>query len=91
VAILTAIRKLARVSKLALTAPSVGVEACSFGGVDWLPDYRRAYPGAASSIADSVKDMSDERRALDLPVLLIFGSADPIVVRRAILGLTQFR
>lgn len=78
VAILTAIRNPARVRKMVLTAASVGVAARTLGGADWLPDYRRTYPSAALWIADPVESLSVELATLDLPVLLIFGSADPI-------------
>jgi pimeloyl-ACP methyl ester carboxylesterase len=78
VAILATLRRRAKVRKLVLTAASVGVAARALGGIDWLPDYRRAYPGAATWIADPIEDLSDELRALDLPVLLIFGDEDPI-------------
>ncbi len=78
VAILAALRNPTRVRRLVLTAASAGVAARTFGGSDWLPEYRRAYPAAASWVADPVEDLSDELRALDLPVLLIFGDQDPI-------------
>jgi pimeloyl-ACP methyl ester carboxylesterase len=78
IAILATLRQRARVRKLVLTAASVGVAARGLGGIDWLPDYRRAFPGAAPWIADPIEDLSDELRALDLPVLLIFGDEDPI-------------
>lgn len=78
IAVRALLRRPDKVRCLVLTAASVGLHARAFGGCDWLPDYLRAYPKAASWVGAPIGDLSDELRTIATPVLLLWGDSDPI-------------
>jgi pimeloyl-ACP methyl ester carboxylesterase len=67
-----------KVRRLVLVAASAGVAVEDLGGVDWRPDYYRAFPHAAKWLMDVKEDLSPLMPGLSAPTLLIFGDADPI-------------
>ena len=66
------------VRHLVLAVTSGGVPVRDLGGADWEAEYYAAYPHAARWISDPTEDLSERLGALNLPVLLIWGSHDPI-------------
>lgn len=78
IAMRLALAQPALVRRLVLCVTSGGVDMSAHGASDWRPEYRKAFPNAASWI-------TDQRSAPPLPVekvtastLLIWGDADPI-------------
>ncbi|WP_439816874.1 alpha/beta fold hydrolase [Zavarzinia sp. CC-PAN008] len=78
VAIRACLARPGRVRRLVLTATSGGIDVGALGAEDWRPAYRAAYPQAAAWIMTARADHSAEIGTLDLPVLLLWGDADPI-------------
>lgn len=78
VAILAALAAPEKIRRMALTATSAGLAVEALGAVDWRPDYQKAFPQAASWIADPVADVSARAASIVAPVLLIWGDCDPI-------------
>lgn len=78
VAAKVAIRRPERVSHLVLTVTSGGVDRRAFDLADWHADYRRAYPHAPQWIFEHSRNLSDELRRLQMPVLLIWATRDAI-------------
>ena len=63
---------------LVLVATSGGVPIQDLGGIDWRPSYEARFPRAEKWIAKPVEDLSPQLGKLQVPVLLIWGDADPI-------------
>ena len=78
VAVLLALRKPKMINSLALFVTSAGVRMDQFGASDWREDYRTAYPNAAKWIENVQYDLTHEIKALEIPVLLVWGDNDPI-------------
>jgi pimeloyl-ACP methyl ester carboxylesterase len=78
VAIKTALAAPGRARRLVLKATSGGVPVADLGGVDWRADYKAEFPNAASWITEVHEDLSAHLGAIDIPVLLLWGSADAI-------------
>jgi pimeloyl-ACP methyl ester carboxylesterase len=66
------------VSALVLTATSGGIDLAPFGVEDWRPDYRATHPKAPAWVYERGPDLSTALATLDIPTLLIWGTADPI-------------
>ncbi len=78
VALQLALRHPTRVRRLVLTATSGGIDVAQFGAADWRPEYRKAFPNAASWIMEARPDLSAEIPRIAHPTLLLWGDADPI-------------
>ncbi|HJQ56952.1 MAG TPA: alpha/beta fold hydrolase [Vineibacter sp.] len=78
IAVRAALQRPASVPALVLTATSGGIDLGPFGVTDWRPDYRAQYPQAPDWVYDRGPDLSAGLRTLDVPTLLIWGTADPI-------------
>ena len=92
IAMRAALQRPASVSALVLTATSGGIDLAPFGVEDWRPDYRATHPQAPSWVYDHSPDLSAALAGLDIPALLIWGSADPIsplAVGRHLAGLLR--
>jgi pimeloyl-ACP methyl ester carboxylesterase len=90
VAIRAALAAPAMVRRMVLAATSGGVPVGDFGGSNWRPEYREAFPAAAAWITEVREDLSTEITTIAAPVLLISGDADsisPIAVGRRLLEL----
>jgi pimeloyl-ACP methyl ester carboxylesterase len=63
---------------LVLAVTSGGVPVQDLGGINWRPSYAAKYPKASKWIANPVEDLSSKLRDVRVPVLLLWGDADPI-------------
>jgi pimeloyl-ACP methyl ester carboxylesterase len=76
VALRVALRYPHLVTHLVLVAATGGIDVMKCGAVDWRSDYAGTYPQAQSWTCDGVPDLSADLRALEIPVLLIWPTAD---------------
>jgi pimeloyl-ACP methyl ester carboxylesterase len=66
------------VRSLVLTATSGGIDVAALGGVDWRPTFQAHNPGLPGWFADDRTDLGARLREVRVPVLLLWGDADPI-------------
>jgi len=78
VALRVALEKPEMVSHLVLSVTSAGIDVASLGASDWRPDYRRYFAGVPSWFMDERRDLTSELGRIRVPVLLLWGDADPI-------------
>ncbi|MBM4439367.1 MAG: alpha/beta fold hydrolase [Candidatus Rokubacteria bacterium] len=78
IAIRAALRKPDLVRHLVLSVTSGGLDVASLGGADWRPTFREHNPTLPSWFEDESEDLTDRLGELSLPVLLLWGDADPI-------------
>ena len=67
-----------KVRRLVLTATSGGIDLAPFGVSDWRPDYRKAYPHAASWITAGRAAPNLPVEKIACPTLLLWADADAI-------------
>lgn len=63
---------------LVLAVTSGGVPVQDLGGINWRPNYAANFPNASKWISSPVEDLSSQLRDVRVPVLLLWGDADPI-------------
>ena len=78
VASMVASRRPDLVSHLVLAATSGGVDLSCFGAEDWRPSSRAAHPGNPSWMWDDRPDQTAALSSLEMPVVLVWASDDPI-------------
>lgn len=78
IAIRAALQKPGLVKHLVLAATSGGLDVAALGGEDWRPMFLRENPTVPRWFADERRDLTDELAQLAVPVLLLWGNADPI-------------
>jgi pimeloyl-ACP methyl ester carboxylesterase len=78
VALLAALRKPELVTHLVLSVTSGGMRMDELGAEDWRPLTRAANPGVPDWFYSYREDLSPRLPALRMPVLLLWGDADPI-------------
>lgn len=78
IAVQAALRKPTLVTHLVLTVTSGGVDMSDLQVMDWRPAYFEANPNAPRWFADYAGDVSALLADIRVPVLLIWGDADPI-------------
>jgi poly(3-hydroxyoctanoate) depolymerase len=66
------------VKSLVLAATSGGIDVAALGGTDWRLAFRAAYPGAPRWFEAARDDLSERLPELGVPVLLLWGDADPV-------------
>lgn len=66
------------VTHLVLSVTSAGIDVASLGGTDWRPDYRREFPDVPPWFETARVDLTALLPTLRVPVLLLWGNADPI-------------
>jgi poly(3-hydroxyoctanoate) depolymerase len=87
VALQIALRYPQLVSHLVLVVATGGVDMAACGASDWRPDYCASYPQAQHWARDAVPDLTDQLRAITIPVLLLWATHDifsPLSVARTI-------
>jgi poly(3-hydroxyoctanoate) depolymerase len=78
VAIQAALEKPDLVRHLVLSVTSGGIDTASLGAHDWRPTFLAENPGAPGWFLDAHADLTERLRGITIPVLLLWGDADPI-------------
>ena len=78
VAVCAALERPDWVTHLVLTVTSGGVDMSALGAQDWRPDFAAANPNLPRWFLDDRTDLSGRLGELHMPVLLLWGDADPI-------------
>ena len=78
IAIRAALEKPDLVRHLVLSVTSGGIDTTSLGAEDWRPAFLRENPETPRWFADEQADLSERIREIAIPVLLLWGDADPI-------------
>ncbi|WP_212786488.1 alpha/beta fold hydrolase [Ferrigenium kumadai] len=78
VAILAALERPELVTHLVLCVTSGGIDTLALGAQDWRPDMLQANPSYPHWFVDYKTDLSPRLAAITVPVLLLWGDADPI-------------
>jgi poly(3-hydroxyoctanoate) depolymerase len=78
IAVRVALEKPHLVRHLVLSVTSGGIDVASLGAEDWRPRFRESDLAPPSWFADERRDYSAELRTIAIPVLLLWGDADPI-------------
>lgn len=78
IALLTALERPALVTRLVLSATSGGLDVAALGGRDWRREFRAQNPHYPSWFEDERWDLGERLSELRMPVLLLWGDADPI-------------
>ena len=78
IAIRAALEKPSLVRSLVLAVTSGGIDVSALGGVDWRPTFQAANPHLPSWFLEERADLAPRLAQIRVPVLLLFGDADPI-------------
>src|SRR5215510_10808155 len=78
IAVRVALEKPTYVRHLVLSVTSGGIDVASLGAVDWRPGYRESHRGMPSWFIEERQDLTERLREIAIPVLLLWGDADPI-------------
>jgi pimeloyl-ACP methyl ester carboxylesterase len=78
VALQAALEKPDYVKHLVLSATSGGIDLTPLGATDWRPAFRAHNPTLPTWFEDAHEDLTPRLRELTMPVLLLWGDADPI-------------
>ena len=78
IALLAALERPKLVRHLVLSATSGGIDMSGFAAQDWRQEFRRQNPDLPTWFEDERWDLSERLREIYVPVLLLWGDADPI-------------
>ncbi len=78
VAVRATLEKPELVRGMVLAVTSGGIDMGALGAAEWRADFAREYPGLAQWFVDEREDLSPRLPEIDVPVLLLWGDADPI-------------
>jgi pimeloyl-ACP methyl ester carboxylesterase len=78
IAVRAALERPDLVRHLVLSVTSGGIDVAALGAADWRTAFRTSYPGVPSWFADERRDLTERIREIAIPVLLLWGNADPI-------------
>jgi pimeloyl-ACP methyl ester carboxylesterase len=78
VAIRVALQKPDLITHLVLAVTSGGIDVARLGGQDWRATFQQANPQLPRWFADDQEDLTQRLAELAMPVLLLWGDADPI-------------
>ena len=78
IAVRAALEKPDLVRHLVLSVTSGGIDVTSLGAQDWRPTFRARNPRLPSWFVDEREDLTERLREIAIPVLLLWGDADPI-------------
>ena len=77
-AILAALRRPEFVRHLVLSVTSGGIDVAGLGAADWRPLFLKHNPEVPRWLVDERRDLTNRLREITIPVLLLWGDADPI-------------
>jgi pimeloyl-ACP methyl ester carboxylesterase len=78
IAVRAALEKPHLVRHLVLSVTSGGIDVASLGAADWRPTFVKNNPGLPSWFVHERQDLTARIREITVPVLLLWGDADPI-------------
>jgi pimeloyl-ACP methyl ester carboxylesterase len=78
VAVRAALEKPDLVRHLVLSVTSGGIDVARLGAQDWRAAFRENNPGLPGWFLDEREDLTERIRTIAIPVLLLWGDADPI-------------
>ena len=78
IAVRATLEKPDRVRHLVLSVTSGGIDVASLGAQDWRPTFGADHPGRPSWFVSEREDLTERMREIAIPVLLLWGNADPI-------------
>jgi pimeloyl-ACP methyl ester carboxylesterase len=78
IAVRAALEKPSLVRHLTLSVTSGGIDVAALGAEDWRPTFRESHPGLPTWFTDEREDFTERLRDIAIPVLLLWGDADPI-------------
>lgn len=78
VAMRAALQRPEQVTHLVLSVTSGGVNMPALGAQDWRPEFTAENPGLPRWFIDDQRDLGPRLAELQIPVLLLWGDADPI-------------
>ena len=78
VAVRAALEKPHQVRHLVLSVTSGGIDVALLGATDWRPTFVKNNPRLPSWFVDERQDLTARIREITIPVLLLWGDADPI-------------
>jgi pimeloyl-ACP methyl ester carboxylesterase len=78
VAVRAALEKPDLVRHLVLSVTSGGIDVARLGAQDWRAVFRENNPGLPGWFLDEREDLTERIRTIAIPVLLLWGDADPI-------------
>jgi pimeloyl-ACP methyl ester carboxylesterase len=78
VAVRAALEKPDLVRHLVLSVTSGGIDVARLGAQDWRSAFRERNPELPRCFLDECEDLTERIRAIGIPVLLLWGDADPI-------------
>ncbi len=78
IALRATLRRPEQVRSLVLSVTSGGVDVRRLGAIDWRPRFQTNHPDTPRWFLDAQDDLTDQLCAIDVPVLLLWGDADPI-------------
>jgi poly(3-hydroxyoctanoate) depolymerase len=78
IAVRAALERPALVRHLVLSVTSGGVDMAALGAADWRVEHPRRNPGVPSWFVDEREDLAKRLPEIEVPVLLLWGDADPI-------------
>lgn len=78
IAVRAALERPDSIRHLVLSVTSGGIDVARLGARDWRPEFRARNPGLPSWFVDEREDLTERMREITIPVLLLWGDADPI-------------
>jgi pimeloyl-ACP methyl ester carboxylesterase len=78
VAVRAVLEKPGLVRHLVLAVTSGGIDVASLGAADWRADFRATNPSVPDWFEAEPAHLSEQLREIEIPVLLLWGDADPI-------------
>jgi pimeloyl-ACP methyl ester carboxylesterase len=78
IAVRAALEKPSLVRHLVLSVTSGGIDVASLGAEDWRPSFRGINLGSPRWFIDERSDLTERLHEIAIPVLLLWGDADPI-------------
>jgi pimeloyl-ACP methyl ester carboxylesterase len=78
IAVRAALQKPGLIRRLVLSVTSGGIDVVRLGAHDWRPAFRARNPALPPWFVNEREDLTERMRGITIPVLLLWGDADPI-------------